>query len=259
MSPVLHPVGPEPTRVYWARRAAVIAVFLAVVAVILALVGHATGGRQPVAAVPAVPTPTTTRSVPPTVPATATPSASKSASGSSPSMSASTKPKASATPTSPVKPTSSSTSTSSSKPSSSAKPSAQPTARAAVPPCLPAQVRTTLTGKKVLDPGEANTFEISLINGTAVTCRMSVRGGTFELKIYSGKDRIWSSDDCSTAVKRISKIVASEKSIGWTMTWNGRRSAQDCKNREETPRAGTYFATAQLTGAEPVQLRMILR
>lgn len=52
--------------------------------------------------------------------------------------------------------------------------------------------------------------------------------------------------------------MASEKSVDWTMTWNGRRSAKDCKNRQGTPRAGTYFATAQLVGAKPVQLRMIL-
>ena len=42
------------------------------------------------------------------------------------------------------------------------------------------------------------------------------------------------------------------------MTWNGRRSRDNCKNRAEIPRPGTYFATAQLEGAKPVQLRMIL-
>ena len=43
------------------------------------------------------------------------------------------------------------------------------------------------------------------------------------------------------------------------MVWNGRRSRSDCKNRPEIPKAGTYFATAQLEGAKPVQLRMIVR
>jgi hypothetical protein len=43
------------------------------------------------------------------------------------------------------------------------------------------------------------------------------------------------------------------------LAWNGRRSRDDCKDRPETPRAGTYFATAQLDGAKPVRLRMIIR
>ena len=42
------------------------------------------------------------------------------------------------------------------------------------------------------------------------------------------------------------------------MSWNGKRSRPGCKTRAEVPRPGTYFATAQLEGAKPVQLRMIL-
>ena len=45
----------------------------------------------------------------------------------------------------------------------------------------------------------------------------------------------------------------------WKLTWNGRRSRAGCKSRPEIPRPGTYYATAELTGAEPVQLLMMLR
>ena len=33
---------------------------------------------------------------------------------------------------------------------------------------------------------------------------------------------------------------------------------KECKRGPDTPQPGTYFATAQLDGAKPVQLRMIL-
>ena len=65
--------------------------------------------------------------------------------------------------------------------------------------------------------------------------------------------------DCSTAIKSITRKLPAERVVEWSLAWNGRRSRDDCKNRPEIPGAGTYFATAQLDGAKPVQLRMILR
>ena len=44
----------------------------------------------------------------------------------------------------------------------------------------------------------------------------------------------------------------------WKLTWNGRRSRAGCKSRPEIPRPGTYYATAQLAGTEPVRLLMTL-
>ena len=101
---------------------------------------------------------------------------------------------------------------------------------------------------------------MSLINGSKQTCLTSVTDQNFELKIYSGKDRIWSSRDCSKALADFDKKLAAQADVDWTMTWNGKRSVKgsSCKNDSGTPQPGTYWATAQLEGAEPVQLRMII-
>ena len=144
------------------------------------------------------------------------------------------------------------------KPVKSVRPPAKPT-RVPVHACPADQLRATLTGKNRLKTGKATKFEISLINGSGQTCRVAVNGANFELKIYSGTDRIWSSDDCTKAVRKITKNVKAERAVAWTMKWDGRRSRDNCKRRPEIPRAGTYFATAQFKGAKPVQLRMILR
>jgi hypothetical protein len=147
------------------------------------------------------------------------------------------------------------------KAKASAKPSPSPkvTAKPGPVACPADQMRVTLNGKQHLKVKKRTVFQLSLINGSGQTCIASVTAKNFELKIYSGTDRIWSTNDCSTAIKPITKKLPAERVVEWSLAWNGRRSRDDCKNRPETPRAGTYFATAQLDGAKPVQLRMILR
>ena len=235
MSSVLHPVGPEPPQTYWVRRILVLASVILVVAVVTALIMTQTNS----AAVSATPTP-----VAPAETASAAPTPSVT-----PQQSASTAPKA-PTATSPtVKP----------KPAqASVQAPAKPT-RVPVYACPGDELRATLTGKARLKTGKANKFEISLINGSGQTCRVTVSRASFELKIYSGTDRIWSTDDCTKAVRKITTNVKPERAVAWTMKWDGRRSRDNCKKRPEIPRAGTYYATAQFTGAKPVQLRMILR
>jgi hypothetical protein len=98
-----------------------------------------------------------------------------------------------------------------------------------------------------------------VINGGPTTCTVNVSPATFVLTIYSGRDRIWTTADCAAAVKPIVKRVASQAAVEWQLRWNGRRSLNGCKQRPEIPRAGTYLATAELQGAKPVRLRMVLR
>jgi hypothetical protein len=124
--------------------------------------------------------------------------------------------------------------------------------------CSPRGLRPTLTGKQLLRHKEANRFRLSLINGTGQACVAQVSRDNFELKIYSGIDRIWSTKDCATAIKPISRKLGPEQAVEWSLRWNGRRSQTGCKSRSQIPRPGTYWATAQLAGAEPVQLRMTL-
>jgi hypothetical protein len=257
MSSVLHPVGPEPEQTYWVRRILVLAAAVLVVALLIAF---AVGGTSSGSAVSADPSPTAASEPPPYTPSptplgTPTPSASPSPSGSpsasssaaSPSPSGSVETGASASPSPSTTPTAKASTT----PKAKAKP--------VLTTCDPDDLRATLTGKQKLKPEQATTFDLSLINGSGTTCFVTVDQKSFELKIYSGTDRIWSSNDCSKAVKAVTRKVKAEEAVTWSMRWDGRRSRKDCKSRPEIPQPGTYFATAQLDGAKPVQLRMILR
>ena len=86
-----------------------------------------------------------------------------------------------------------------------------------------------------------------------------IDGKNFELKIYSGTDRIYTTKNCAKAVKPVVKVLAPEQAVAWAMKWDGKRSKSGCGQRPEAPRPGTYFATAQLTDAKPVQLRIVIQ
>lgn len=258
MSGVLHPVGPEPSGTYWARRFLVVAMaVLAVLGIVMATTagrGRATVTANPSPAAPTTATPTpkakaavtatakaaASRTARPTPKATPTPSAA-------PKKSASAAPKVAPT-SSPPRPA---------KPAAPKPPAPKPPAPKP-PECEPAELRATLTGRRTLAPKQATRFNLSLINGSGATCRVRVTRGNFELKIYSGTDRIWSTKDCTRAIPTLDRALRSEEAVEWRLRWDGLRSRKNCKDRPEAPQPGTYFATAQLKGAEPVQLRMIL-
>jgi hypothetical protein len=253
MSSVLHPVGPEPSPTYWVRRAVVVGAAVLVLAIVIALIVNGTSRGSAVQPNPSPPAAATvaadTPSPTPMTSTTHTP-------GTLDSESASAEPtgSGSATPASSASAQSKTSASATPKPSSSAtkKAPAGPTA------CAASDLRPTLTGKQRVKPKQPNTFALSLINGSGQTCIVTVSSKNFQLKIYSGKDRIWSTNDCAAVVKPITQKVAREQAVSWKLTWDGRRSRSECRQRPEIPRAGTYIVTAQLDGAKAVRLRMIL-
>jgi hypothetical protein len=247
MSGVLHPVGPEPASTYWLRRALVLGALAVVMALVFSLVSNGNGGQRAVSAVPVpVPTPSPSELL------TSEPTGSPAPTSESSEPATSSEPTASTSPQAKK----SSSAAKRAKATKAAKPSKK---AAAAPLCDPATLRPTLTGKKSLKPKENNAFSLSVINGSATTCVVSVTAESFELKIYSGKDRIWTTGHCPTAVRSVVATLASQKAVEWKMAWNGMRSAPGCKSRSEVPQPGTYFATAQLADVKPVQLRMSIQ
>jgi hypothetical protein len=263
MSGVLHPVGPEPAQVYWIRRVLVLASAVLVLVLVIAVVANlnsaasASGPEVVPAPVGSTSAPVTTAAV---TPATAT------SGGSIPSFSpaaTTTTPTTRSTSATGAKPSSSgkSSAAASGKASAKAPAKASPSSKAtqvAVAACDPAQLRPTLTGKQSIKVKAKTNLDLSLINGSGKACRLTLNADNFTLTIYSGRDRIWSTADCTDLVKPTSVKIATEDAYEWRLVWDGRRSKKSCKTRPEVPKAGTYVATAQFKGADPVQLRMFL-
>ena len=262
MSGVLHPVGPEPAQTYWVRRGVLLAVVLLLAVIVVFGVANLTKAAVATAPPPPIPA-AATSPTPSTTPRPST--AASSSAGPTPSAAATGGPSA----TSPASTNAQPSSSTAARPSAThaAKPSATPTAKPSATPtvigtpdCRPAGLRVTVKGDRSLSPGQNNTFTLSLTNPGAQTCLASVTDQNFELKIYSGKDRIWSSQDCGKTLAAFDKKLAPRAGVSWKMTWNGERSVKGkaCKRGTDTPQPGTYWATAQLDGAKPVQLRMII-
>jgi hypothetical protein len=266
MSGVLHPMGPEPAQTYWVRRAVLVAVVLLLAVIVVFGVADLTKAAVATAPPPAIP-PAGTSPSPSTVSSPATTSTPSAAASPAPST-ASGGASASAAPPKLDGPSGSTAAkppaTPTTQPSAATKtPATQPTPVVTVigtPDCRPAALRVKVSGDRTLSPGQNTTFTLSLVNGAALTCLTSVTDKNFELKIYSGQDRIWSSRDCARSLAAFDKKLAPRAGVAWKMAWNGERSVKgkDCKSGRDTPTAGVYWATAQLNGAKPVQLRMII-
>jgi hypothetical protein len=235
MSGLLRPVGPETAQTYWARRALVFGA-MTVLAVAVTLIINGTSSGLAVRSNPSPPTAAYT------VPISAAPRSMETAIS---------------TPLA-VEPSASATSTGPALEATEREASTKKTDGRGPVVCSGEELRPTLTGKQRLAPRKRNTFQLSLINGSDQTCMARVTRTNFELKIYSGSDRIWSTADCPSVIKPISRKLGSEHAVAWTLTWDGKRSKPYCRSAREAPRPGKYVATAQLEGAEPVKLRMIL-
>lgn len=237
MSSVLHPQGPEQPRTYWLRRVGVIA---AVLVMLVVIVWAFRPGGADTAAVPSQ-EPTSETSTAPTSsnPSSPTPSATRSA---SPSVSASAR------------------SSASSKPSASAKPSSTPSpSRAAPVACKASEVRVALTGDTRASSGKNHVFTVTAVNSSDTSCVLDVDAASFELRIYSGTDRIWSTADCTKWLPTVKQTLGAQKDVDWKITWQGARSKDDCGLATSLLAPGTYVATALLDGAKPAQVVMQLR
>ncbi|MGJ3508959.1 hypothetical protein [Enemella sp. A6] len=246
MSSLVRPVGPDSPRTYWARRVVVLLAVLVAVALLMWLLWPK--GSEPVATAPSTPQ---------------TPAASEPTPDPSETAGQETSPPAGSSPTpapSPTQAPSSSAPPTTTQPSPSATPTATPTPTpTAVAACKPDDLRVTLTGPPKVTAGKTVDFELSVINGGSGPCALKIGPDNFELKVYSGTDRIWTTKNCADWVPKLAAELPPEKATTWTMAWPAKRSADKCKIRDEVLRPGTYVATAQLEGAKAVQHVMSLR
>jgi hypothetical protein len=71
------------------------------------------------------------------------------------------------------------------------------------------------------------------------------------VKIVSGSDRIWSSQDCGRAIKPEEVVVRSARPTTVAITWNGRRSDDGCPGGTGWAMPGWYHAVTAAIGSEP--------
>jgi hypothetical protein len=89
------------------------------------------------------------------------------------------------------------------------------------------------------------------LTGIKPACTFTVSSRTLAAKVISGKDRIWSTQDCPNAVKESTVVVRSAQPTRVVVTWSGRRSDEDCTRSTDWALPGYYHVTAAVIGSEP--------
>lgn len=231
---LLHPRGPLPPETYWRRRAIVAVAAIALIFLVVQCAFGGGGGKD------------------------AKKKKASSSSSASESTSSTAKPTA--------KPT---TSTSSPQPSTSPKPSTPakakptPTPTASAPatpqPCQPPSLKVSVkTGSATYAAGVSPVITMTITNSGAAPCVRDLGPGAIELKITSGADRIWSSDDCvKDTAKKLTVLKAGEvKPI--PVTWNRKRSTAtgDCIGADA--KSGNYRVEGRLGDLVTAQYSFLL-
>ena len=148
--------------------------------------------------------------------------------------------------------------------SASAKPSVAATSaapsRSPGGPCAATDLRVVATtNKATYSGGERPVLQLEVRNIGPVACVRDLGQAARELRVTSGNDRIWSSDDCAPGGDADVVTLAPGKAEVSTVTWSGTRSRPGCEGDEERATAGTYRVNGRVgelrESGEPFVLR----
>lgn len=116
-------------------------------------------------------------------------------------------------------------------------------------PCAIDEITVTPTVPNATAGGRVSlTLELT---GIKPACTFSVSSRTLVAKVTSGKDRIWSTQDCPSAVRSTSVVVRSAVPAVVVVPWSGRRSDDECSRSTPWALPGYYHLTAAVIGSEP--------
>ena len=110
-----------------------------------------------------------------------------------------------------------------------------------VPECTDEDLTvTTGTDEASYELGASPQLTLRIENSSGAPCRRGIGSGSVELLVRSGRDRIWSSDDCGGEGRAGVTTLAPEDPKAATVSWNGRRSRPGCTGDAERIEPGTY-------------------
>lgn len=218
MNPVLRPVGPEESSVYWRRRIAALVVLVALALAVFLVVRLLTGGGDAAAAGASGPAAGTEAGAPADGEGEAEAASDGEPSGA-PETAAASEDEAAA--------------------DSAADSSGEP------PACEAGGLQVTATADgTTYEAGAEPTLGVLIRNAGDEPCSLDAGSAAVELMVVSGSDRIWSSDDCQENPTTNPQTMKPGDELASSVVWPVQRSAEGCPADLPAPKPGTY----QLTG-----------
>ena len=121
-----------------------------------------------------------------------------------------------------------------------------PTAPAVPPTCRDSVLQVTAESDAESYPsGAAPRFTLTVRNIGSVACRRALGPDAVELRVFSGEDRIWSSDDCNKAKGQGVLTLAPGAGNAMTVQWGGKRTKPGC-DIGDVAQPGTYRVSARV-------------
>lgn len=139
------------------------------------------------------------------------------------------------------------------RPEKTKTPLAQPTG-----PCRSSDVVVTPKVRETARAGSVVHFRLKLTTLESPACTWTVSPESLVVKITSGEDRIWSSQDCPRAVPQTDVVVRKDVPAKVDMGWRGQRSDATCSRQPAWALPGFYHVEAAAFGAEPTDVQFEL-
>ncbi|MCW2586747.1 MAG: putative secreted protein [Frankiales bacterium] len=126
-------------------------------------------------------------------------------------------------------------------PTTSVRPSPARTVAPAVAACSDAVLRLSATTDAPSYPvGTSPKLTLVVTNTSAQPCTRDLGTGAVEVLVFSGQDRIWSSDDCMPGKGKAPTRIEAGGTRAVPLTWAGKRSKPACAGTKAQAQAGTY-------------------
>jgi len=98
------------------------------------------------------------------------------------------------------------------------------------------------------------TIRLELTSTDSEACTFTVSRDTVVVKLTSGNDFIWSTQDCPRSVKKTDVVVRKTVPAKVDVTWSGRRSNANCDVTAQWAQPGWYHAIAAALGGDPTDV-----